>query len=135
MPIALTSCLRRTLGRRLLFCFIAPGPERQDHAAARYASIPHAGLVLNQDVIRKQLNILRRVLYLVPFTDGARSELPISCRPPAYFLQRAQVPNKLLARGQTDRPIALTNRVHNKAETHNARAVHQPGLPWVAAPG
>src|SRR5262245_3934844 len=101
--------------------------KRNDDVAVRRVPAPHPSLVLNQQVVGQKLNVPRSVLDLVPLANRSRAELPVAGGPSAHVLERKEIRCELLSGGDCRRPAALTDTVHDEAETYDTRAMHEPG--------
>src|SRR5262245_18923350 len=88
--------------------------------------IPNKGLVLNQQVVRQELYVLRRVLNLAPFPLNSGPEVPIAIRPPAGSFEWFQMCLELLNRGYTVATVMVRDRIHQETHAHDASPVHQP---------
>src|SRR5689334_6074509 len=101
-----------------------PHTTRQPQSRPRFdrfgLSVPHEPAILHKQIIREQLNVLRRVLQFVPLPLQPRTKVPEALGPAADTCQRCEVVFEILLRRHATITEPIGNRVHHEAQAYDA---------------
>ena len=86
--------------------------------------IPNSCLVMDHEIVREKLDILRRVLDFIPFSLLPRSKVPVAISPPTDVAEEPKILRELFRGGYAKIAIPLSDSVHDKAHTYNSGTVH-----------
>ena len=91
--------------------------------------------VLQQKEVRQQLDVLGRILDLIPLSLHARSEVPIPRRPPANTSQRLQIIVEMVTGQLRSVMISISDGIHDESHAHDPCAMDQAGARRGETPG